>query len=133
MVTKYVWPMATSAVVVVAGMALLIWPFALHTNVGGWTHATMSDFWSGIGLVVLGLISLMAWYGGLRKELVSLGVMEEKSKAVDASRPEEFSVPRGNDDNLDQLLRPLAETVLRDLTEQLAAKEGHRSGGGNAS
>ncbi|MCY0877665.1 MAG: hypothetical protein OWU84_01790 [Firmicutes bacterium] len=137
MATKYVWPLATAALVVLAGVALLIWPFALHTNVGGWTSATTSDFWSGLGVIVVGLLMVMGWLTGLQQELVRAGVIEVRRREPatvppQASAPQAgmpgYGTPSANAD-LDQLLRPLAETVLRDLSAQLAAKEG-RGGGG---
>jgi len=136
MATKYVWPLATSALVVLFGVALLIWPFALHTNVGGWTDATTSDFWSGLGVIVVGLLMLLGWLGGLQQELIRAGVIEVRRRepvAAPAAPPQggmpQYGAPSAANSDLDQLLRPLAETVLRDLSAQLAAKEG-RGGGG---
>ncbi|MCL5116924.1 MAG: hypothetical protein M1272_07225 [Firmicutes bacterium] len=127
MVTKYVWPLASSALVVLFGAALLIWPFAVHTNVGGWTHATTTDFWSGVGTIVIGLLMFLGWYGGLKHELVQRGIVEVRRVEEPPTPPAAVAAPS---EDLDRLLRPLAESVLRDLTEQLAAKEG-RSGGGS--
>ncbi|NMP23297.1 hypothetical protein [Sulfobacillus harzensis] len=125
--TKYVWPLATSALVTLMGFALLVLPFALHTNAGGWTHTTDTLFWSGIGVAVIGLLSLWGWLGGLRKEMVDRGLVKAPAPTQQEETP---AAPPA--DNLDAMLRPLAETVLRDLTAQLAAKNeaAHRGGTG---
>lgn len=128
MTTKYLWPLATSVVVMLLGVLLLLWPFAVHTNVSGWTDATTTEFWTGIGVAVVGLIMLWGWYGGLRKELLEIGIIRPRPKPQRA--PEEpTATPEAPHDDLDRLLRPLAETVLRDLTEQLQQKEANRGGG----
>jgi hypothetical protein len=133
MVSKYVWPLVTSLFVALFGAALLIWPFAIHTNTGGWTHATTTDFWSGVGIAVIGLIGATAWFSGLRQELMARGLVAAKPRNADpAPAPQQ---PVGNPEaDLDRLLRPLAETVLRDLTQQLATKNNRgNSGGGTLS
>lgn len=124
MVTKYVWPLVASALVALLGAALMLWPFALHTNTGGWTHATTSGFWSGLGVAAIGLLAFAAWYGALRKELVQRELIAWPSD----TKPAQATLAESPSDDLDRLLRPLAESVLRDLTEQLAVKGG-RGGG----
>ncbi|PSR22877.1 MAG: hypothetical protein C7B45_05265 [Sulfobacillus acidophilus] len=128
MVSKYVWPLVTSLFIALLGAALLIWPFAIHTNTGGWTHATTADFWSGVGIAVIGLISAATWFSGLRQDLIAQGLVAVKQRqSVPAGESQQ---PVGQSDaDLDRLLRPLAETVLQDLTRQLANK-GNRSNGG---
>lgn len=124
--TKYLWPVATSTLVALLGAALMIWPFAAHTNAGGWTHATTTDFWTGVGVVVIGVLMLLGWYGGLKQEMMARGLITVPEPEPEAAPT--APAPAGED--LDRLLRPLAESVLRDLTQQLAAKDG-RPGGGN--
>lgn len=133
MVGKYLWPLATSALTTLFGAGVLIWPFIVHASHGSWTKATVTDFWSGVGLALVGLVAFGAWYGALKRDMVQKGLIEmpAKPEPSEASTPE-ASAPSGGDDDLDRLLRPLAESVLRDLTEQLEAKEqSHTSGGGS--
>ncbi len=127
--TKYLWALATSALIVLLGASLTVWPFLVHTNLHGWSHATTAEFWSGIGLAVLGLLTWAGWYGGLRGALVEAGIMA--SRTPQAPEAVQSSAPASQDEDLDRLLRPLAETVLRDLTEQLRSKE-HAGGGRQA-
>ncbi len=125
--TKYVWPLATSALVTLMGFALMVLPFALHTNAGGWTHTTDTLFWSGVGVVVLGLLAIWGWFSGLSEEMRAQGLIKTPQPA---KREETPAAPP--EDNLDAMLRPLAETVLRDLTAQLAAKNEAAHRGGNS-
>ncbi len=127
MMTKYMWPLVSSALVAVLGAGVLIWPFVVHAGTTGpWTTAVLTDFWSGVGLTVVGLASLGAWYGGLKRDLVEKGLV----KAPVAAPPDETPAAGPAQDDLDRLLRPLAESVLRDLTEQLAEKQRRGDGGG---
>lgn len=129
MMTKYLWPLAMAVITVLAGVALLLLPFALHANAGGWNPASTTDLWSGIGLIVIGLITFFAWYKGLRETLIEQGLI--KIQRPDAIGAESRAPSSAADSSveLDRLLRPLAESVLRDLTAQLAAKEGSGRGG----
>lgn len=132
MATKYVWPLLASLVIAILGAAMIVWPFAVHAQVGGWTRGTIVDFWSGIGIAVIGLLAFASWYSGLKKELVQRGAIEVRRPEPEAP-PTPATTPVNQEEDLDRLLRPLAETVLRDLTEQLAAKEGRTSGEGGIS
>ncbi len=132
MVTKYLWSLTASLVIAILGAALMVWPFAVHANVGGWTRGTTIDFWSGIGLAVVGLLALAAWYGALKRELIEAGIIEVRPRQPEPATPSAPTTATPDDD-LDRLLRPLAETVLRDLSAQLKAKEQGTGTGGGAS
>ena len=124
MTTKYVWPLVASALMTLAGVALIIWPYTAHANIGGWTRGMTTDFWSGIGIAVIGLMGLAAWMRGLKGELTTKGFLAKRQPTSVAT-----SQPLADDD-LNRLLRPLAETVLRDLTAKLEAKQSRSDGGG---
>jgi hypothetical protein len=127
---KYLWPIVTSGLILLAAVILMILPFAMHVNFGAtWRTATYTDFWSGIGLIVLTLIMAGSWLWALRLELVRRGIIripervsaqDKPSSGTDSSLSD--SHPR-NDSEWDDLLRPLAEAVLLDLSEQLNHKE----------
>ena len=128
-ITKYLWPLVTSLFVVLFGVALLIWPFALHTNVRGWTPGTTSDFWTGLGVIVVGLLMAVGWYSHLRRELISRGIIHQhKPKPQEPAYVRQPAAPATNDD-LDEKLRILAESVLNDLNAQLESKDRRRGGG----
>ena len=130
---KYLWPIVTSGLALLAGVMVMILPFAMHVNLGGaWHTATYTDFWSGIGLIVVTLIMAGTWLWALRAELIRRGVIRlpktapKKSASQTDSSPSPESHPR-SDAEWDELLRPLAEAVLLDLSDQLNRKEsGHR-------
>ncbi|MCL4495660.1 MAG: hypothetical protein M1294_12700 [Firmicutes bacterium] len=130
MITKYLWPLVTSLFIVLFGVTLLIWPFALHTNVGGWTRGTTSDFWTGLGVIVIGLLMVAAWYSALRNELIDRGIIEVRKPEPQAPAPirQPSPGPRASQEDLDEKLRVLAETVLRDLNAQLESKDRRRGG-----
>ncbi len=125
--TKYLWALASSALVVLLGACLIVWPFLVHTNVHGWTHATTTEFWSGVGLAAIGLLTGAGWYGGVKTAMVDMGIIAGRTPHT--PEPAQSAAPSAPEEDLDRLLRPLAETVLRDLSAQLAAKE-HAGGGG---
>lgn len=137
--TKYVWPLATGALALLAGAFLIVWPFALHWNHGGgWTLATQVDVWSGVGVVVVSLVGLWGWYRGVQIELVERGIVrvpepEGAHATEDQTEPAREALPyhptTETDQNLEELLRPLAESVLRDLSQQLNRKDERRREG----
>ena len=129
MATKYLWPLVTSLILALAGAALIIWPFAAQTT-GGWTKGTTTDFWSGIGIAVIGLVGLAGWLGGLKRDLVQKGFVAPR---LPSPRETPEALAPTTTDDLNRLLRPLAETVLRDLTAKLDSKPGRTDGGGTGS
>ncbi|MCL4351069.1 MAG: hypothetical protein M1318_00230 [Firmicutes bacterium] len=133
--SKYLWPIATLTVVLLAGVALLLWPFALGMAHGPWSKAVYSDVWSGVGVVVIALLGLGSWLMALRQEMRKRGLIQaietksaSRPKAVSQSSPAPGAVSDSGAD-LDSLLKPLAESVLRDLTRQLQNKEERRREG----
>ncbi len=127
MATKYLWPMITSLLIALAGAALIIWPFTTHVHATSWTQAMTTDFWSGIGTTLIGLLGLAGWYAGLKRELVEKGFISQR-RPVPAAPPQPLA--EATTEDLNRLLRPLAETVLRDLTAKLDSKSGRPDGGG---
>ncbi len=117
---KYLWPLSGLMVTVLAGGAVMVGPFALHLNPGGhWTSGTETMFWSGVGLVVVGLLGLMLWQRELTGEMrvaqaqlqpeeVSMGPGQEPGSIDDAG--EEPAKP-----DWETELSQLADAVLRDL------------------
>ncbi|HBQ95887.1 MAG: hypothetical protein M1294_11325 [Firmicutes bacterium] len=127
---KYLWPIVTGGLALLAEVMLMILPFAMHVNHGGaWRTATYLDFWSGIGMIVITLIMTGAWLWALRAELIRRGIISRPEPAA-SRKPApgqgsaSFEESRGRSDaEWDELLRPLAEAVLLDLSEQLNHKE----------
>jgi uncharacterized small protein (DUF1192 family) len=127
MFTKYLWPLAASTLLLLAGVALTVAPFALsyQPNHSAWTTATEVGFWSGLGLIVMSLLSLAGWLAGLRQEIQRVfapkaAAEEERPAAVPLQRRAEApgqTTSLGQD--TDEVLRRLALTVLRDLEERV--------------
>ncbi len=130
MLTKYVWPLITSVLVLLFGVALLVWPFALHTNQGGWSAGTTSDFWSGLGIIIIGILTGLGWYTALQQEMVRRGIIEiRREQPPSPPEPKKPAPSPGKPDDMDIVVRQLAETVLRDLSTQLETKDRRRGGG----
>ena len=130
MFTKYLWPLTVSALLVLAGVALLVAPFALSYQPAhaSWNVATETSFWSGIGLVVFALLALFGWFTGLRQAVEDAFAAPEAEEVRQEPLPLKTSKPSvpareaaQSEANLDtdEVLRKLAVTVLRDLEERV--------------
>lgn len=108
----------------------MIWPWAIHTVHGSWTRGTSTDFWSGMGLALVGLAGFGGWYAGLRQELIQRSLVAPRQAAPANPPPADDVAAATPAEDLDRLLRPLAESVLQNLSEQLASKDARQSEGG---
>ncbi len=116
---RYLWPITTMMATVLAGVAVLVAPFALHLDAGGhWTRATETMFWSGVGIVVVGVLALMVWQRDLNAAVAAAEPVvapveppsEEPAQATAVSSEEPWDVE----------LAHLAEAVLQDLKAETA-------------
>ncbi|MCL8208093.1 MAG: hypothetical protein K6V97_08500 [Actinomycetia bacterium] len=132
---RYLWTLPAMACAILGGVALIVLPFGLHFSPSGsWNVATTNSFWNGIGLVVLGLVGVGAAIGAVGQDLVARGLVAPRERAerpVPPPRPvsERASRPAAGDgaaQDTDQMLRLLAESVLRDLAQQVQAPENPR-------
>jgi hypothetical protein len=131
MFTKYLWPLTVSALLVLAGVALLVAPFALSYQPAhaSWNVATETSFWSGIGLIVFALLALFGWFTGLRQAVEEAFAAPEAEEVRQEPLPLKAGKPavaptreaQAAEANLDtdEVLRKLAVTVLRDLEERV--------------
>jgi len=108
---RYLWPIGAMMATVLAGVAVLVVPLALHLN--GGTTAAETMVWSGIGVVVVGLLALMAW----QRELTQ-AVAEALPKPVAVEEPAQPAVPQevpSAEERWEAELNQLAAAVLLDL------------------
>lgn len=128
--TKYLWPVTTSGLVLLMGVGLLMAPFGLHFYPHGqsWNHATYWTFWSGVGVIVFALVGIYGWVSGIGDEVRSLMPAAEAPEPAPESREREAPVPAASGD---EALQQLARAVLRDLNQRLG-DGGPGAGGGGA-
>jgi hypothetical protein len=107
---------AGSLAVTLTGLFLGISPWLWGLNDGrhAWSLATKTDFWSGLGLVVVGLVALVGYRQSLMKELEWAGILS-RTPVVDAvadeSRAEGSAAPLTDD-----LLLALATSLVKDMS-----------------
>lgn len=111
---RYLWPLGAMMATVLAGVAVLVAPLALNLSAGGpWTTATESMFWSGVGVVVVGLLAVGAW----QRELTQ-AVADALPKPAPAEEPAQAAAPEeavSAEERWEAELSRLAEAVLLDL------------------
>jgi hypothetical protein len=102
-----------------------------------WIDATYVDFWTGIALVVVSVVGLVAYLLGLVAELRRRGILKERPRpqqpqyAVQpAGAPQgpgyAGGAPQGSG-NMDQVLLPLVTAMLQDMQNQRQARETPRT------
>jgi hypothetical protein len=103
---------ATTALL--TGGWLMYAPFVLGYQPAGaeWADATVSDFWTGLGLAVLALVVLGVLAATLVGGLRAHGALAARPRPA-AAAPEAPPAPAPADD-LTALLRPLVEALGRD-------------------
>lgn len=134
---KYLWPLAAMGIILLAGVTLIISPFMTTGGTANpvWTDATRTAFWTGIGIVVVALLGILSATNGLRRQLIRRRLLPHKTAAA-VSKPAlapvtpptrqplpKESIGDGLASDTDQLLRSLAESVLRDLVHQIPASD----------
>lgn len=129
--TKYLWPLGTHVFLLLVAAWLIVapWMWGLVTGGGAWGGAATTLFWTGIGIAVLALVGLYAWWQGLRQELVQRGVIAEPAReAPEEPRPAPVTRTPAAESDLDVELRRLADAVLRDLSNRLRDTQNRREG-----
>ncbi|GGO77845.1 hypothetical protein [Nonomuraea cavernae] len=120
MIRKFVGAVA-AALALMAGLWLMIAPFALGTQPesGDWIGATRSEFFTGLGVAVLGVVGVAAFVASIHEELVARGlvtVRERRPRPEPRPAPEPAPVaPQSSSAELATLLAPLVEALREDL------------------
>lgn len=107
-----------------AGVWLMIAPFALDTQpeTGGWSDATTTEFFTGLAVLLAGLLGLVGFTAAIRHELIGRGALPRRTAAHrQPVEPPELARPEpepGHD--LSGLLVPLIKALEEDLTQRPA-------------
>ncbi|MEV4111387.1 hypothetical protein [Nonomuraea sp. NPDC049695] len=116
MIRKFVGTVA-AALAVLAGLWLMIAPFALGTQPedADWTNATQSEFFSGLGVAVVGLIGAICFVAAIYEELVARGLVVVRQRRPEPEPEPVPAAPQASSAELATLLAPLVEALREDL------------------
>ncbi|MDP4500373.1 hypothetical protein [Nonomuraea turcica] len=116
MIRKFVGAVAAS-LAVLGGLWLMIAPFALGTQPenADWTDPTISEFFTGLGVAVVGLAGVVSFAMALREELVARGVVAVRPRVAEPEPEAVPSTPQASSAELAALLAPLVEALREDL------------------
>ncbi|PZG18810.1 hypothetical protein [Nonomuraea aridisoli] len=131
MIRKFVGAVA-AALAVLAGLWLMIAPFALGTQPedADWTDATTTEFFTGLGVAVVGLLGVIAFVLAIYETLVVRGLVVPKPKAEPEPEPEPAPAPpQASSAELASLLAPLVEALREDLNTPSRPGGEHRQNG----
>ena len=134
--TKYFIGAIGSLLGIVAGAWLMLAPTALayQPDGAGWVDATKVDFWSGIGLILLSVVGLVMFILALAAELKSRGIIESKEEqGPQEEEPEAAEEPASQQTDVEQVLLPLVNAMLKDMQDQQQRREGESSSQNNGS
>ncbi|TDD24166.1 hypothetical protein [Nonomuraea diastatica] len=118
----------TAALAALAGLWLMIAPFALGTQpeTGDWTDTTRSEFFTGLGVAVVGLAGAIAFGLAIHADLVARGLLEMKQRVPE---PVPVPAPQASSAELATLLAPLVEALREDLNNAPRSSGEHRPNG----
>lgn len=123
MIRKFVGGVAAT-LALIAGLWLMIAPFALGTQAEGadWTDPTKSEFFTGLGVAIVGLIALGAFAAAIYEDLVVRGLVTVRQRVPEPEQAPAAAAPAGTSSaELATLLAPLVEA----LREDMAGKNGN--------
>lgn len=133
---KYIWGMVASLVVLLAGGWLILAPFALGYQPWGadWVSQTTNDFWVGIPVAVVALVSFALFFASLVGALRASGVLIARPRP----QPQVAAVAPGtammqtpgpvapaaytDQSDLDRTLATLAAALAADLNSRRQAQ-----------
>ncbi len=135
-VGKYIWGMAASLIILLAGGWLILAPFALGYQPYGadWVSQTTNDFWVGIPVAVVALVSFMLFFASLIASLRAAGVLLARPRLqqqtlATAPGPAMMQAPAPvapamyvDQSDLDRTLATLAAALAADLNNRRQAQ-----------
>ena len=99
-----------------AFLGLSPWMAGFAKNGQAWSLATKTDFWSGLGLVVVGLGTLLLYRAELGQKLAARGITS-RTPQLEAERPEPVTGPVP-EAVTDAALLALASEVVREVQQE---------------
>ncbi|NRQ37495.1 hypothetical protein HII36_37540 [Nonomuraea sp. NN258] len=126
MIRKYVGAV-TALLALIAGLWLMIAPFALggQPENADWTNTTLSEFWTGLGVAVVGLAGAIAFVLSMYEDLVKRGAVAVRRRKAAEPEPEPVpAAPQASSAELASLLAPLVEALRQDLNKPDLTKPG---------
>ncbi|TMR99437.1 hypothetical protein [Nonomuraea basaltis] len=123
MIRKFAGAVA-AALAALAGLWLMIAPFALGTQPenADWTNPTMTEFFTGLGVAVVGLAGMVCFALAIREELVARGLVAVRPHKVEPEPEPVPAAPQTTSAELATLLAPLVEALREDLNTPGAAR-----------
>jgi hypothetical protein len=132
---KYVWGMAASLIILLAGGWLILAPFALGYQPYGadWVSQTTNDFWVGIPVAVVALVSFVLFFASLIASLRAAGVLfgqprpQQAAAMVPGATMMQTPAPvapatYSDQSDLDRTLATLAAALAADLNSRRQAQ-----------
>lgn len=122
MIRRFVGAVA-AALALIAGLWLMIAPFALGTQpeLGDWIDATNAEFFTGLGVAVVGLVGVVAFAAAIHEDLVARGLVTVRQRAPEPEPAPQPAPAATSSAELATMLAPLVEALREDLTTN-----GHR-------
>ena len=126
-ISKYIWGMAASLIIFLAGGWLILAPFALGYQPygAGWVSQTTNDFVTGIPVAVVALVSFAFFFFSLLGALRATGILAAPQRPqvpVVAQAPASVpSAQASQQSDLDQTLATLAAALVADLSSRRQA------------
>ncbi|WP_431920586.1 hypothetical protein [Nonomuraea jabiensis] len=116
MIRKFVGAVA-AALAVLAGLWLMIAPFALGSQPedADWTDITRSEFFTGLGVAVVGLIGAICFVLAIYEELVVRGLVVVRQRRPEPEPEPVPAAPQASSAELASLLAPLVEALREDM------------------
>ena len=125
--SKYIWGMVASLIILLAGGWLILAPFALGYQPYGasWDSQTVNDFVTGIPVAVVALVSFAFFFLSLLGALRAAGILAARQRPqvpVTAQVPAPVPpVQASHQSELDQTLATLAAALAADLSSRRQA------------
>ncbi len=125
---KYFWGIATSLITLLTGAWLMLAPFAIGFQPSGdWIKATQDDFWTGLVVAIVSLLSLLLFVFSLRRELRAAGLIPDQPKPVAPTAPSQAAqapIAKLDEDELERTIAILVASLAADLAERRKADNG---------
>ena len=125
---KYFWGIATSLITLLTGAWLMLAPFAIGFQPSGdWIKATQDDFWTGLMVAIVSLLSLLLFVFSLRRELRAAGLIPDQPKPVAPTAPSQAAqalIAKLDEDELERTIAILVASLAADLVERRKADNG---------